>query len=238
MNGFFLSISLLSLAIISCGPTTTTTGSSDLAFLPPRTEKGKLFRSYNPAGKSEWANNWTSRFDLTGVSWNDPRTATAISRTEVVMAAHFIRPANRSFVFHDRQGNPHFRTVRNVRRLGALGDIAVATLDQPLPPSVTHYPLADPTDATQKRAVIVTDQTMQLSVHRIGSVQTNRVILGNDPQIPKTYWRNLVSGDSGNPAFIIENGRLHLLTTFTTGGSGTGPFYGFPPIREALRNNP
>ncbi len=236
MTGFFLTIGgALAMLLCSCGPSAT---APDLTFLPARPEKGKLFRSYSPSGPSEWADNWTSRFDLTGVSWNDVRTATAISRNHVVMAAHFIRPASTSFVFHDRQGNAHYRAIIDVTSLTGLGDIAVAKLDRPLPPGVTHYPLAMTEDASPDRAVIVTDQDRQLSVHRIGSIQGRSVILGNDPDIPKAYWRNLVVGDSGNPGFIIKNGKLHLLTTHTSGGSGSGPFYGDPDIRQVLAAQP
>lgn len=224
-----LKIALLALALTGCSPPP-----DDVSFLPPLRHKGKLFSSYNPVGKSVWSNNWTSRFDLTGVAWNDRRTVTAISRRHVVMAAHFIRPSSVPAIFHDREGNAHIRFLHNIQRFDALGDIAVAELKQTLPPGVTHYPLAEPQDATYRRAVLVTDQTMHLSVHRVGSVAGRRVILGNDPEIDRTYWRNLVSGDSGNPGFIIRNGRLHLLTTFTTGGSGAGPFFGDPEIRAAL----
>jgi hypothetical protein len=218
--------------LIGCG--STGNQASDLGFLPDRPQKGKVFRKYNAIGPAEWSRNWTSNFDFTGVSWNDRRTVTAISPTQVVMAAHFIRPSDISVVFHDRSGKPHFRVLRNVQVLSHLGDIAVADLDEELPPGVTYYPLASPAAATPMRAVLVTDQTMTVSVHRIGNVTGRYVRLGNDPEIPKTYWRNLISGDSGNPAFIIEKGRLHLLMTFTTGGSGSGPFYGAPEIRAAL----
>jgi hypothetical protein len=230
MNRFFLLLPML--LVIGCG--VSGNNPADLGFLPSRPQKGAVFRSYNAIGPAQWSNNWTSNFDFTGVSWNDKRTVTAVSRTRVVMAGHFIRPADVSVVFHDRSGNVHLRVLRNIRGLSNLGDIAIADLDQPLPPGVAHYPMVNASAATYKRAVIVTDQTMTASIHRVGKVSGRRVVLGNDPEIPKTYWRNLISGDSGNPAFLIQNGRLQLLTTFTTGGSGTGPFYGDPDIQAAV----
>jgi hypothetical protein len=84
-------------------------------------------------------------------------------------------------------------------------------------------------------AVLVTDQTRTVSIHRIGFFRDRRVFLGYDPQIDKRLHRNLVVGDSGNPAFVIgNNGGLLLLTTFTTGGPGSGPFYGHPEVREGV----
>ena len=207
----------------------------DLAFLPERFERGRVFRVYLAGGRSIPANNWTSNFDFSGVSWNDTRTATAVSRRHVVMAGHFARHMSTPVVFHARDGTAHTRQLTGITQLQGLGDIAVGTLDSPLPPEIAHDPLAASGDATYKRAVLVTDQTRTISIHRIGPVDGRRVQLGFDPEIDRRYWRNLVTGDSGNPAFIVKNGRLHLLTTFTTGGPGRGPFYGHPEIRARLQ---
>ncbi len=206
----------------------------DLGFLPERFERGRVFRVYLAGGNSIMANNWTSQFDFSGVSWNDNRTATAISRRHVAMAGHFTRHLSTPLVFHDRDGRAHTRRLVGIRTIQDLGDIAIGVLDSPLPPEIAHYPLAAPGDANYKRAVLVTDQTRTISVHRIGPVKGRRVQLGYDPQLDRRYWRNLVVGDSGNPAFIMENGRLLLLTTFTNGGPGRGPFYGHPEIRARI----
>ena len=207
---------------------------ADLAFLPAQYERGSVFRAYFAGNRSIRANNWTSQFDFTGVAWNDPRTATAISRRHVAMAGHFPRHLSTPVVFHDRDGKPHVRRLVGITSLQGLGDIAIGTLDSPLPPEISHYPLAAPGDATYKRAVLVTDQTRTISIHRIGPLQDRRVQLGYDPQIDRRYWRTLVFGDSGNPAFIMKDGQLYLLTTFTTGGPGMGPFYGHPAIRARI----
>lgn len=206
----------------------------DLSFLPERFERGRVFRVYLAGSRSIPANNWTSQFDFSGVSWNDNRTATAISRRHVAMAGHFTRHLATPLVFHDREGRPHKRRLVGITPLHQLGDIAIGTLDAPLPPEITHYPLAAPGDATYLRAVLVTDQTRTISIHRIGPVKGRRVQLGYDPKIDRRHRRNLVVGDSGNPAFIIQGGQLRLLTTFTSGGPGMGPFYGHPDIRSRI----
>lgn len=232
--------SVIALAFVSCagpsGPAASGPVAADLAFLPAKPQKGSVFTFYNHHGPAARSGNWTSAFDLTGVSWNDPRTATAISRRHVVMAAHFIRPTDVPLVFHDRSGGRHVRKLTQVHTLGGVGDIAVGRLDEPLPAGVAHYALASPQDATPRRLALVTDQNMTVSLHRVGQVSGGRVMLGYDPAIPKTYWRNLVVGDSGNPAFVTDGGRLKLLTTFTTGGPGTGPFYGDPAVAAAVQS--
>lgn len=202
----------------------------DLTFLPAEFQRGSVFKLYMANTRSIPANNWTSSFDFSGVSWNNNRTATAISRRHVAMAGHFTRHLSTPLVFHDRDGRPHVRKLVGITPIQELGDIAIGTLDTPLPPEITHYPITTMSDAQYKRAVLVTDQTRTISIHRIGPVNGRRVQLGYDPKIDRRYWRNLVYGDSGNPAFTIHGDRLYLLTTFTTGGPGMGPLYGHPDI--------
>ncbi len=226
------------MALVSCanssGPAITGPRAADLAFLPAKPEKGKLFTMYGFQTPSIWKNNWTSNFDLTGVSWNDNRTVTAISPNHVVMAAHFTRPTNVPVIFHDRSGKIHNRSITGYVPLTSVGDITVARLNQPLPAGVKWYRMAGPEDVAPMKLAIVTDQTRTLSLHRIGFVGERKVMLGYDPNIEKIYHRNLIIGDSGNPAFVLRGKELMLLTTFTTGGPGTGPFYGDPVVRQAV----
>ncbi len=239
------SIFILSLSVLlpACGPSggpsiTATSGDpaqSGLGFLPKQAERGTLFSYYQPNGQSKWKNNWATRLDLTGVSWNDPRTATLISPSHVVMAAHFTRPANVPVMFHDKKGKPYERFIAKVRPLGGVGDIAVAKLNLPLPPEVKYYRLAKASEATVGRPVIVTDQTNTLSVHRIAAVNGGSIRFEYIPGLNPYYGRNLIVGDSGNPSFLLQNGELVLLETHTTGGPGAGPFYGDPKVQAAIR---
>ena len=228
--------------LAACGPATgpgTTTrlvsSQGGLGFLPARPEKGKLFQYYQPKAASKWRGNWTRAFDLTGVAWNDPRTATLISPSHVVMAAHFIRPSDVAVMFHDKQGNPHERYIKAVRKLDGVGDIAVARLNRPLPAEVKHYRLVRPGRATVGKHVIITDQTSTLSVHRIGAISGGVISFEFAPDLDPVYRRNLVVGDSGNPSFLLENGELFLLETHTTGGPGAGPYYGDPAVQAVVR---
>lgn len=236
---FLLVVALLPACVPVSAPTlveqTRVSLAGDLEFLPGRAEKGSLFRYYRPTGGSSWLGNWTQPFDLTGVSWNDSRTATLISRSHVVMAAHFIRPSNVPVVFHDRNGKPHERYITAVRKLDAVGDIAVGRLNLPLPPEIKSYRFASASRATPGRPVLVTDQTQTISVHRIAAVSGPVVQLRHIPELNPVYTRNLVVGDSGNPSFLLENGELTLLETHTHGGPGSGPFYGDSQVQSAIR---
>ena len=231
---------LFSVSLLFCacapgnGPSTATPRPAGLEFLPANAEKGALFKYYQAKADSKWRNNWTAKFNLTGVAWNDARTATLISPSHVVMAAHFIRPSNVPVMFHDKKGNPHERYITAVRPL-AVGDIAVGRLHLPLPPEVKRYRFANVGDAVVGRPVIVSDQTSTLSVHRIEEVSPTGVRLGYLPGLNPVYQRNLIVGDSGNPSFLVKNADLVLLETHTTGGPGAGPFYGSPEVQAAIR---
>ncbi len=231
-----------SLILCACGPSNGPSmtgsggdpGTTELGFLPKQAEKGTLFKYYQPKAESKWRGNWTSSLDLTGVSWNDSRTATLIAPSYVVMAGHFTRPANVPVMFHDKTGKPYERFIAKVRTL-AVGDIAVAKLNLPLPPEVKFYRFAKASQAKIGRPVIVTDQTSTLSVHRIEAVSGGVIQLGHLPGLNPVYRRNLIVGDSGHPSFLLENGGLVLLETHTTGGPGAGPFYGDPQVQAAIR---
>ena len=229
---------LLPLLICSCGPAATPSilpGSpvSGVDFLPKNAEKGALFKYYQAKTSSKWRNNWAANLDLTGVSWNDSRTATLISPSHVVMAAHFMRPASVAVMFHDKKGKPYERFITGVKVLNT-GDIAVARLNLPLPPEVKWYRLANHSDAHLGRPVVVSDQTMTLSIHRINAIAGPIVQFGYMSELDPIYQRNLIVGDSGNPSFIVKGQTLFLIETHTTGGPGTGPFYGDPAVQASI----
>lgn len=218
------------------GPSITNVGVSadGLGFLPKQAEKGTLFRYYQPSAVSAWRSNWTSAFDLTGVSWNEATTATLIASKYVVMAAHFQRSAHSPVMFHDKNGNPTERYIVAVQTIPGT-DVAVGKLNLPVPPEIKRYAFASATDAPIGRPVIITDQTKTLSVHRIAGISGTVIGFGNIPGLNPIYQRNLIVGDSGNPTFLVKNGRLFLLETHTTGGPGAGPFYGDPQLQAAIR---
>lgn len=235
-----LRLSLVCLALLSsCGPlevSTTTLANGELGVLPDRPQKGKLFDYYQAKGAAKWQRNWTSSLDLTGVSWNDSRTCTLIAPQYVVMAAHYVRPADVPVMFHDRQGNPVERYITQVTSLAPMADIAVAKLNMPVPSSIKHYAFASGVNLQRGRSVFVTDQTMAVSVHQIALHSGPRISFMPHQGIDPIYRRNLIVGDSGNPSFILSGGDLQLLETHTYGGGGSGPCYADPSVQAAIKS--
>jgi hypothetical protein len=230
---FILSFALL--LVSSCGLTsvaTKTSSKSGVEILSNKAIKGEVFDYYQDKSKAKWKNNWTSNLDLTGVSWNDTRTATLISPIHVVMAAHYIRPSSVPVVFHDRKGNFHERFIVGVKSLG--NDVAVGKLNRPLPEGVKHYEFAK--NPTAGKDVFISDQTKTISVHQIAAVKGGMITFRYHPELPAIYRRNLVSGDSGNPSFLLENGKTYLLETHTNGGPGNGPNYADNGVQAEVCN--
>jgi hypothetical protein len=209
-------------------------GAGKPAFLPDQAEKGRLFDYYQDKGQSKWMSNWAANLNLTGVSWNNATACTLVSPIHVVMAAHFMRPSDVPVIFHDKSGKPYNRYLVASKKL-ATGDIAVGKLNLPLPPEVKYYRLASASDAAVGRPAIVSDQTKTLSVHRIRVISGGVIQFDYLNGLNPVYQRNLIVGDSGHPSFIWKNNDLQLLETHTTGGPGTGPFYGDPAVQASVR---
>jgi hypothetical protein len=210
-------------------------GKGELGLLPASPEKGELFTYYQPKGLSKWKRNWTYPLDMTGVSWNDSRTATLIEDQFVVMAAHYTRPANVPVMFHDREGKPVERYITDVRSLAPMADVAVGKLNLPVPGNIKRYRFAPMSEVKPGRAVLITDQTKTVSIHQIQSWSGRMISFSFHPQLDPVYRRNLIVGDSGNPTFIISGGDLNLLETHFYGGPGSGPCYASDEIQKAVR---
>jgi len=174
--------------------------------------------------------------DMSGVSFNDTRTATLITPRHVVMAKHYARPAAASVIFHDRSG------VRIERKLIAFaagaGDVMIGLLDEPV--LANYRPYALPAIGTESSAligkpVIVSDQHRNLFVHVIAGFGNGMIALKHDSSIKHGWSKNLVTGDSGNPSFLIVGDELVLMETHTTGGPGAGPYYGDPAVQDSVR---
>ena len=195
-----------------------------------------IFRLYSRVGDSKIAAGWPSRMDMSGVSFDQRQSATLISRRHVVMAAHYQRKIGAKVIFHDRRGKFLERTL--IQRARVLGDVAVGLLDRPVPPGYRTYPLPSPTTDPASLIglpVIVTDQNHRLFFHKVHRVSTVGISFIHDVEDKHGWGKNLVSGDSGNPSFLIAGGELVLLETHTSGGAGAGPYYGSATMQEKLR---
>jgi hypothetical protein len=223
----------LMVGLISCGGSG---GSYTAPALPPSGAPPAIFKSYLPDRNASMADGWTRGMDMSGVSFNDNRTATLITPRHVVMAKHYARPAAAPVVFHDRSGK---RIERKLIGFAAgVGDVMVGLLDEPVPSNYRPYPLpAIGSDgaALVGRPVIVSDQNRKLFVHLVADVRGGMIAFRHDPAKRYGWSKNLVVGDSGNPSFLIVGSELVLLETHTTGGPGAGPYYGDAAVQQGVR---
>jgi hypothetical protein len=204
--------------------------------LPKQGGDPDIFRLYSQVGDSKMAAGWPSGMDMSGVSFDDRKTATLVSRRHVVMARHFQRAVGAKVIFHDRQGKYLERKMIKVGNVH--GDVAVGLLDQPVPAGYRVYPLPAPTTDPASlvgRPVVVTDQHRRLFFHKVGRAGFGGISFVHDVEDQHGWGKKLVSGDSGNPSFLIVGRELVLVETHSTGGAGAGPYYGDAMVQEKLR---
>lgn len=205
--------------------------------LPPPKAPPAIFQSYDAERNAKMATGWTQGMDMSGVSFNDTRTATLITPRHVVMAKHYSRPAIAPVVFHDRSGK---RIQRKIIGFAAgKGDVMVGLLDEPVPSNYHSYALPSTSTAPSAligKPVIVSDQKRNLFVHLIAAISNGSISFKHDSSERHGWSKNLVVGDSGNPSFVISGNELILVETHTTGGPGAGPYYGDPTVQQSVRD--
>ncbi len=193
-------------------------------------------------------NVWTSRgtpIDLTGLSpWNATgkhrMAGVLISPRHIAFAAHYQIGNGVEVVFVDNGNNVVTRTLTAKRTVSST-DIAIGVLNEDVPASITHYPIISQSqfdDHLQPLTVpmLVLDQEEKALIkditHRTYYMTPDHPILGHKAASasadPKSLQRSLfdetlIGGDSGNPGFIIIDGKPALMITHHT--SMTGPSY-------------
>ncbi len=227
-----LCAALAAAALVSCGDSS----GGGPPTLPPAKAPPAIFASYHADRNSTMADGWARSMDMSGVSFNDTRTATLITPRHVVMAKHYSRGAAEPVIFHDRGGKRIERKL--IGFAPAAGDVMVGLLDEPVPSNYTSYPLPSPASDISRlvdQPVIVSDQNRSLFVHLVARVGGGMIAFKQDERDMYGWGKNLVVGDSGNPSFLIVGNKLVLVETHTTGGPGAGPYYGDPTVQASVR---
>ena len=201
-----------------------------------------IFKTYSATGDSVMNDTWTRKFDASGISFNDTKTCTLVTPQHVVMAAHYQRKIPGAVILHDRNGKQIMRVLVATRNV--TGDCAVGLLNQPVPAGFKIYPLLTPEPNLGERLkgefVLVTDQKKRVFVHEVRGVSKiangySSIFFKYDASKKIGYGKILISGDSGNPSFVMVNGEPVLIETHHTGGAGAGPFYGDADLQVKLR---
>jgi hypothetical protein len=225
-----LAILTASVFLVGCGATTSPTLSKSLKTeeMPVAGKSPNIFDQYKAKGNAKMSQGWTSKFDASGISFNNKRTCTLVTPRHVVMAKHYQRPTHSPVIFHDRQGRRVSRFLIAVK--GGYGDTSVGLLNEPVPSNITAYPLlrpsADLASQLSQQYTLITDQYRRIFIHQIAEISGSSIRFKHDLNKENGYRKNLVRGDSGNPSFIMLRGKPVLIETHTTGGPGAGPFYG------------
>jgi hypothetical protein len=182
---------------------------------------------------------WASGIDLTCISpWNSTdsvnRAGTLISPRHILFAAHYQINNGATIRFVDNNNNIITRTMVNKlthpNYTPYQPDLTIGVLNSDVPSSIKFVKIL-PQNWTNYLPnlsynyvvpCLVLDQEEKALISDL--INLSSVANFSIPRNPKRYefFENIVAGDSGNPAFLIINGELVLVTVWTYGGSGAG----------------
>ena len=180
-------------------------------------------------------NLWCSDIDLTCISpWNsrnsNKRAGTLITPRHVLNAAHYPLSNGDTIRFIADDGTVHTRTISGTTNHPDYSpyypDLRLYTLDSDLPAAISPCTVmpADWNDylvnnADNRPAALLLDQEEKAL---IADLRTSSAFSFPTDADRLIFSESIISGDSGNPSFIILNGELVLVTVWTYGGAGSG----------------
>lgn len=162
--------------------------------------------------------------------WNSydsyKRAGTAITPRHVAYAHHYLIPHGAVLRFIAADNSVIERTLVNSARIGTT-DLRIGVLNADLPASITPCKIAPPDLLTclpslgvARVPALCLDQEEKALLSGMGGANW----FGNcRTEGQQAYYESKIVGDSGNPAFLIVDGVLVLLTVWTYGGGGSGP---------------
>lgn len=188
---------------------------------------------------------WANDVDTSCVSmWNDAmkdiwggdcsqwhKAGTAISKRHIITAWHYAIPLGTRVWFMGNDGVSYYRIVTGCRSIG--GDICIQLLDSDLPDAVVPVKIIPRNYMnfirSAKRLPVVTfDQEEKLIVADSSAFKdySNRSeatgALRPTDSTRLAFYENVISGDSGNPRFLLVRNKLALVSVMHYGGTGSG----------------
>jgi hypothetical protein len=189
-------------------------------------------------GSTYNATCWAADLDFTGISRGIPR-CTLVKDNMVVFAEHYYPTVGATVTFLAADGSIVTRTIAAKVDVGPANasdnyatDIGVGRLSSAVPASITHYKVlpADVLDyapgIAYKLPCVCLDQDENALVGDLYSLSATRALFSVPTDAQRlAFYEPKVAYDSGNGAFLIINGDLVLVSTWTFRGAGAGPNY-------------
>lgn len=196
---------------------------------------GKIFTSQDHASSTYVRNPdlWCGDLDITCASpWNSSgghkRAGTLVTPRHVIGAAHYEYSVGAVVRFVEKDGTVHDRTVagkaRHPESRNYHPDLTIYTLDSDLPSTIKPCSVMPSNynnylGQSGRVACLGLDQEEKALVVDWFSGGRMREPIDSNRLI---FHENKIGGDSGNPAFLIVDGELVLVTVWTFGGAGSG----------------
>ena len=186
------------------------------------------------------AGAWTRDLDLTCISpWNSAGgtqlAGTLVSPRHIVYATHFQIPVGATVRFVSRNDEVVERTI--VAKISPpyqgdrlFPDITVGLLDRDVPASIGFARILPDdwaayfTDGPWRIPCLAIDQEEKALVTSLWLLGEYASFDTPDTELQRSFYENIVTGDSGHPAFLVVDGQLVLVTVWTYGSGGAGTF--------------
>jgi len=182
---------------------------------------------------------WAFDLDLTPISpWNSTggttRAGTLISPRHILFAAHY-QINNGSIVrFVDSNNNVVTRTMINKlthpEYTPHYPDLTVGLLDSDVPNTIGFVKILPQNwsdylpslSNLYKLPGLVLDQEEKALISELYSLSTIAKFSTPSNSTRLAFFENIITGDSGNPAFLIIDDEIVIITVWTGGGGGVG----------------
>jgi len=182
---------------------------------------------------------WVADLDLTSISpWNSTegknRAGVLISPRHILFAAHYQINNGSTIRFVDNNNNVVTRTMVNKLThpdyTPYYPDITVGLLDSDVPASISFVKILPQNwnnylpslSSIYTLPCLVLDQEEKALISELYYLDSSAYFLTPTQSARFAFYEKIISGDSGNPAFLIIDDELVIITVWTFGGAGGG----------------
>jgi len=182
---------------------------------------------------------WVNDLDLTSISpWNSTqgsnRAGVLISPRHIIFAAHYQINNGSTVRFVDNNNNIVTRTMVNKlthpEYTPYYPDLTVGVLDSDVPNTIGFVKILPQNwsdylpslSFIYRLPCLVLDQEEKALISELRSLGTAASFFNPTDSVRFAFFESIISGDSGNPAFLLIDDELVIITVWTFGGAGSG----------------